>query len=167
MVSKNKLPHKSAMAPSYAKASKVPTVYQEMIKPLKLRHLYKCMARLCSYTTDNVENYTKHYNEHENQLGQRSASEKKKGRPPAVKMSDWQQCAYCCVMHISLSDLLEHIQTEHGHCLYQCAYCFYRAVSKSYIVLHQVNTVYKFALLPVRLGGSNCVLCKVLSDISL
>lgn len=138
VVSKNKLPHKSAVAPSYAKASKVPSVYQEMIKPVKLRHLYKCMARLCSYTTDNVENYTKHYNEHENQQGQRSASEKKKGRPPSVKMSDWQQCAYCCAIQTSLAGVLEHIQTEHGHCLYQCAYCFYRAVTKSYIVLHQV-----------------------------
>lgn len=138
VVSKNKLPHKSAVAPSYAKASKVPSVYQEMIKPVKLRHLYKCMARLCSYTTDSVENYTKHYNEHENHQGQRSMSEKRKGRPPAVKMSDWQQCAYCCAIQTSLAGVLEHIQTEHGHCLYQCAYCFYRAVTKSYIVLHQV-----------------------------
>lgn len=141
VVSKNKLPHKSAVAPSYAKASKVPSVYQEMIKPVKLRHLYKCMARLCSYTTDCVESYTKHYNEHEKQQGQGTVSEKKKGRLSAVKMSDWQQCAYCCAIQTTLAGVLEHIQKEHGHCLYQCAYCFYRAVTKSYIVLHQVMFV--------------------------
>jgi hypothetical protein len=140
-VSKNKLPHKSAVAPSYAKASKVPSVYQEMIKPAKLRHLYKCMARLCSYTTDCVESYTKHYGEHEKHQGQQTLAERKKGRPPAVKMSDWQQCAYCCAIQTSLAGVLEHIQKEHGHCLYQCAYCFYRAVTKSYIVLHQVMCV--------------------------
>jgi hypothetical protein len=164
VISKNKLPHKSAVAPSYAKASKVPSVYQDMIKHEKLRHLYKCMARLCSYTTDSVESYTKHYNEHENLLGQQSALQKKKGRPPAIKMSDWQQCAYCCAMQSSLAGVLEHIQTEHGHCLYQCAYCFYRAVTKSYIVLHQVNTVCKFTFLPVVLERTVCAFYNMLSN---
>jgi hypothetical protein len=168
MVLKSKLPHKSAMAPSYAKASKLPLMYQEMLKPVKLRHLYKCMARVCSYTTDSVENYIKHYNEHEKQLGQQPPSEKKRGRPPVLKMSDWQRCAYCYVMcNTSVSDLVEHIQTDHGHCLYQCAYCFYRAIAKSYIVLHQVCTVCKLASLSVTWAGSSCVTSNVLSGISL
>jgi hypothetical protein len=141
VISKNKLPHKTAVAPSYAKASKVPSAYKEMIKPAKLRHLYKCMGRLCSYTTDRVESFAKHYNEHEIQLRQQSVAEKKKGRPPASKMSDWQQCAYCCAMQTSLGSVLHHIQMEHAHCLYQCAYCFYRAVTKSYVILHQVKVL--------------------------
>jgi hypothetical protein len=160
VVSKNKLPHKSAVAPSYAKASKVPSAYQEMIKPVKLRHLYKCMARLCSYTTDCVQSYSKHYNEHEKHQGQGIALEKKRGRPPAAKMSDWQQCAYCCAIQTSLAGVVEHIQKEHGHCLYQCAYCFYRAVTKSYIVLHQVMFVN--LLLSVRWGESWWSLYRVL-----
>ena len=141
VISKNKLPHKTAVAPSYAKASKVPSAYKEMIKPAKLRHLYKCMGRLCCYTTDSVESFTKHYNEHEIQLQQQFMAEKRKGRPPASKISDWQQCAYCCAMQTSLEGVLCHIQTEHAHCLFQCAYCFYRAVTKSYVILHQVKVL--------------------------
>jgi len=141
VISKNKLPHKTAVAPSYAKASKVPSAYKEMIKPVKLRHLYKCMGRLCCYTTDSMAYFAKHYNEHEIQLQQQFAAEKKKGRPSASKISDWQQCAYCCAMQTSLDGVLSHIHTEHAHCLYQCAYCFYRAVTKSYVVLHQVKVL--------------------------
>jgi hypothetical protein len=139
VIPKNKLPHKSAVAPSYAKACKVPSAYQEMIKPAKLRHLYKCMGKLCSYTTDSMESFAKHYNEHESQVRQHSVTEKKRGRPPASKMSEYQQCAYCCDMQTSLGGVLQHIQSEHAHCVYQCAYCFYRAVTKSYIILHQVK----------------------------
>ncbi|KAJ9587632.1 hypothetical protein L9F63_018926 [Diploptera punctata] len=137
-VLKNKIPHKPAVAPSYAKASKLPAVYQEMIKPGKLRHLYKCMARYCSYSTDNEADYSLHYDEHEQLYGLNGTMEKRKKKTATtLKLSEWQQCAYCCAMHTSLSDLLEHIRMEHGYCLYQCAYCFYRAISKSYVVLHQ------------------------------
>ena len=140
-VPKKQIPHRPSATASYVKDSKVPAVYEEMVKPAKLRHLYKCMARYCSYSTDSESEYSLHYNEHESKHGLTGTKEKKRKKSTSpLKLSEWQQCIYCFSIHLSLEKMLEHIKMEHGCCVYQCAYCFYRAVSKSYVVLHQVRT---------------------------
>nr|CAD7451807.1 unnamed protein product [Timema tahoe] len=125
---RRKLQHKSSQAPSYSKSQKMPEVYNIMLEPRKLRHLYKCMGQTCSYTTNVTKNYIAHCKEHEEM--RKKPLRKQKG-------IDWRQCAYCCVNLKTVDELVDHIQSTHGHCLFQCTYCFFRAMSQSYVVLHQ------------------------------
>nr|CAD7568490.1 unnamed protein product [Timema californicum] len=85
---RRKLQHKSSQAPSYSKSQKMPEVYNIMLEPRKLRHLYKCMGQTCSYTTNVTKNYIAHCKEHEEM--RKKPLRKQKG-------IDWRQCAYCCV----------------------------------------------------------------------
>ncbi|XP_078039406.1 uncharacterized protein LOC144471336 isoform X2 [Augochlora pura] len=99
--------------------------YNAMLKTTKLAHLYKCMGRFCHFTTDILEKFQQHYQQH--------AYEEEGQKPPF----DYQKCAYC---YMSLEDwphMKKHIEEKHAHCRYQCSYCFYRAITMSYVRLHQ------------------------------
>nr|CAD7397072.1 unnamed protein product [Timema poppensis] len=146
---RRKLQHKSSQAPSYSKSQKMPEVYNIMLEPRKLRHLYKCMGQTCSYTTNVTKNYIAHCKEHEEM--RKKPLRKQKG-------IDWRQCAYCCVNLKTVDELVDHIQSTHGHCLFQCTYCFFRAMSQSYVVLHQ-NTSHTGEQLAI-------TMCKVVKNIS-
>lgn len=125
------------------KSVKDAKIYQEMLTKTKLCHLFKCMAIECSFTCNSESVFTQHIGLHE---AQRRMKNQKSWKNNGVesnyktrKVFNWHQCAYCCEVLANTSFALSrHIIVEHGHCIYQCAYCFYRAVSQSYVEIHQV-----------------------------
>lgn len=126
-------PHSNAQGGKNVKDAKI---YQEMLTKTKLCQLFKCMAVECSFTCSNESVFTQHIGLHE----AHQKMQNQKMNIKSKKVYNWQQCAYCCEVIVqSGASLSQHILSEHGHCLYQCAYCFYRAVSQTYVELHQVN----------------------------
>ncbi|XP_046733857.1 uncharacterized protein LOC124404071 isoform X2 [Diprion similis] len=121
------LKHKECVAQSIAIKLKSPEAYQLMLTPAKLCHMFKCMARDCSYTTSSLEYFKKHCNEHE------SVCIKEKAPRPF----GCQNCAYCCTVLDDWEAMETHLMNRHAHCRYQCRFCFYRAVTQSYVELHQ------------------------------
>lgn len=112
-------------------------IYKEMLKKEKLCQLFKCMAVECSFTCNSDTIFAQHIGLHEAQARIRG---KKQLNNRCQKLHNWQQCAYCCEVLIHTGSCLsQHILVQHGHCLYQCAYCFYRAICRKYVELHQVN----------------------------
>lgn len=111
-------------------------VYEQMLKDEKLIHLYKCMGRDCSFTTNVENNFQKHLKVHEDDL---ILMNKNLDGP-----KDYLKCAYCYVDFKSHKDLLVHLRNMHTFCRYCCKYCFYRAFAQSYVELHQVinNTIF-------------------------
>ncbi|XP_067015656.2 uncharacterized protein [Anabrus simplex] len=140
---KKKFGSKTFRAFEYTKAAKLLRVYQLMLNPEKLRHLYKCMARHCSFTTDLASVFEQHCQKHVelhlrlDAYKKQSAVERNKTRQRKSSAAYRQQCAYCCSIHDNPAALLAHTQKAHGHCRFQCAYCFFRAMTQSYVVLHQ------------------------------
>lgn len=133
-------PQNTALGGKNVKDAKI---YQEMLSKSKLCHLFKCMAVECSYTCNSESVFTRHIGLHEAEASQRMKHVNKNLK--AKKVYNWQQCAYCCEVIVqSGAALSQHILLEHGHCLYQCAYCFYRAVSQIYVTLHQVSLICSF-----------------------
>ncbi|XP_046589049.1 uncharacterized protein LOC107227843 isoform X2 [Neodiprion lecontei] len=121
------LKHKECVAQSIAIKLKSPEAYQLMLTPAKLCHMFKCMARDCTYTTSSLEYFKKHCNEHE------SVCVKEK----AIRPFGYQNCAYCCTVLDDWDAMEAHLINRHAHCRYQCRFCFYRAVTQSYVELHQ------------------------------
>ncbi|XP_067204646.1 uncharacterized protein [Linepithema humile] len=103
--------------------------YASMLTDEKLACFYKCMGRDCDFASDSLAVYSEHYNFHEKE------TKKLKTVPPY----DFQKCAYCCISMKSWTYMEAHLWERHSHCRYQCAYCFYRAVAKSYVQQHQVT----------------------------
>ncbi|XP_046386057.1 uncharacterized protein LOC124155906 [Ischnura elegans] len=128
----------------YAKASKTPNVFnQVMSNQVKLCHLFKCMGRQCSFTTDESVLFLSHYLGHESLVSDTpaaSSSSSGENNDNQEKRFDWQQCCYCAEMFSSGSAYINHVKIEHGDCVYQCPYCFYRAAAVSYVILHQNST---------------------------
>lgn len=122
----NILKPKDPVTPPAAIKLKSIDVYNAMLKPIKLTHLYKCMGRDCYFTTDVVEQYHQHYHQH--------VSKTEKNTPPPF---DYQKCAYCYMVLKDWNQMKSHIEDKHAHCRYQCSYCFYRAITLSYVQIHQ------------------------------
>ncbi|XP_076294101.1 uncharacterized protein LOC143215675 isoform X2 [Lasioglossum baleicum] len=101
--------------------------YNAMLHHTKLIHLYKCMARLCHFTTDAVDQFQQHYQQHADKYAEQGQ------KPPF----DYQKCAYCYTTCDGWQQMKTHIQEKHAHCRYQCIFCFYRAVAISYVRIHQ------------------------------
>jgi hypothetical protein len=64
--------------------------------------------------------------------------------PCNKKRMGWRQCVYCStgVKSTEFTNgeaLVAHLKNNHGNCVYQCAYCFYRSASKSNVLLHEVR----------------------------
>ncbi|XP_071443153.1 uncharacterized protein [Hetaerina americana] len=128
----------------YAKASKTPAVFNQVISnQMKLCHLFKCMGRQCSFTTDESVLFLSHYLAHEALvLDPPAASTSTSGENSESheRRFDWQQCCYCAEMFSSATAYIKHVKVDHGECIYQCPYCFYRAAAVSYVILHQNST---------------------------
>ncbi|XP_076624097.1 uncharacterized protein LOC143343263 isoform X3 [Colletes latitarsis] len=122
----NVLKSKDPVTPPTAIKLKSMDAYNAMLKPTKLTHLYKCMGRDCSFTTDTLEQYRQHYYQH-------VASNDKSKQPPF----DYQKCAYCYMALKDWNQMKLHIEDKHAHCRYQCSYCFYRAITLAYVQIHQ------------------------------
>lgn len=99
-----------------------------MLKSPKLSQFYKCMGRDCSFTTDSITLYCQHYAKHD------GSTDKKKDN----SSYDFQKCAYCHTILHDWKEVQQHMEEKHEHCRYQCNYCFYRAITPSYVQIHQV-----------------------------
>lgn len=95
---------------------------QRMLELHNLRNLYKCMDKTCYFSDNGGRNFLHHLRiEH---YGKR--------------YSDWNRCSYCPFRGDgSPINLVQHVTRKHGHCQYQCAYCFFRGMACTYVVLHQ------------------------------
>ncbi|XP_015113082.1 uncharacterized protein LOC107038481 isoform X2 [Diachasma alloeum] len=110
--------------------------FTTMLQSIKLRHLYKCMDKTCTYSTDSADMFGQHYNSHvQKQLAAKPDSGK------VVKtVHGYQKCAYCHENTMGTwEELLAHYKKKHTFCAYQCGYCFYRAFTQSYVDLHQTS----------------------------
>lgn len=117
--------------PTSSIAPKIKSVeaYTAMLTETKLVHFFKCMDRDCHYTTDSMSLYSQHYQQHCSEANKKNNS---------VQSYDYKKCAYC---HMSLNNwtsMQTHLWEKHGPCRYQCVYCFYRALTPSYVQQHQV-----------------------------
>ncbi|GLV36934.1 small ovary [Carabus blaptoides fortunei] len=99
------------------KTSKTKEVLQEMLKLPKISDLYKCPLETCAYSTKVKKQFETHFNNHN-----------------CTAMGYY--CVYCMSV-VRSGNLLGHIDSKHGHCLFQCAYCFYRSIVASYVIIHQ------------------------------
>ncbi|GLH14763.1 Uncharacterized protein GBIM_19083 [Gryllus bimaculatus] len=150
------LSHKLCKAFEQAKASKSTPAYQRMLIHDKLRQLFKCMAKHCTFTSESPKYFEEHCWKHvylfqklkpdnsersEGGTGNDCPGQTSEDSDVAImrkiEAGAWPQCAYCCTLHSTPKSLNSHVQEEHGQCLYQCAYCFFRAIAYSYVVLHQ------------------------------
>lgn len=123
------LKHKESVAQSVTMKLKSTEAYAAMLRLPKLCHLFKCMERECTYTTNSLENFQWHFEEHV-----KIGIKEKLSRPFGC-----QNCSYCCDVLDDWSQMEKHLLSRHAHCQYQCSYCFYRAVTQSYVELHQVR----------------------------
>lgn len=112
-------------------ATKIKSVeaYTAMLTETKLVHFFKCMGRDCHYTTDSMSLYSQHYQQHGSEASKRNNS---------VQSYDYEKCAYCYMSLNNWTSMQTHLWEKHGPCRYQCVYCFYRALTPSYVQQHQV-----------------------------
>ncbi|KAM7346613.1 uncharacterized protein ACRADG_006473 [Cochliomyia hominivorax] len=88
--------------------------------------LYKCMIDDCYYSIDSAEEFYKHI------VGHKAAEEN--------SSLQFLQCPYCIFsseISIDVKQLIEHIQTQHSHMIYQCSLCCYRSCEASNVQIHQ------------------------------
>ncbi|XP_075218375.1 uncharacterized protein LOC142323088 [Lycorma delicatula] len=114
--------------PQIFRAVKPNDIYNLMLAPRKLRHLFKCMDAVCSFTCDTFKKFEVHL------LGHMNAATRKNTNKV---LGDWRMCVYCTDTFNTPHDLCQHITEEHSQSLFQCAYCFYRAYCTSNVILHQ------------------------------
>lgn len=101
---------------------KSPQTLEEMSD--KIFHLYKCMGYACSYTTNSAEEFRDHFGKHLDERTQEIG---------------FNKCAYCLEVFEDGKLLVEHILNIHSHCPFLCGYCFYRALDKRHVTIHQVS----------------------------
>lgn len=133
VVSNATLLKQNEFGPQVAVKLKNATAYNEMLKPEKLRHIYKCMGRDCAYTTDYAEHFQRHFERHSITCDISSNS---------LVPYDFKKCAYCYSALGNWQQMELHYEEKHAFCKFQCSYCFYRAISQSYVELHQVRAIY-------------------------
>lgn len=97
------------------KRRKSEKVLKEMLRPLKLKDFFKCMARHCAYTSNICIEFSEHLKGHDAPLC---------------------SCAYCLVDFPARDNLICHLMQEHKKSLFQCSLCFYRAFSKTQVCIH-------------------------------
>ena len=120
--------------PQFAIKLKNAAAYNEMLKSEKLRQLYKCMGRDCAYTTDDVENFQRHFEIHATTCDINNST----------VPYDFKKCAYCYSALGNWCQMEQHYEEKHAYCEFQCSYCFYRAISQSYVEIHQVRNFQEY-----------------------
>ena len=129
-------------------------ILQTMLTKESLAHLFKCMDFACSFSTNSVEDFVSHLSTHE------------------ANLSSALRCCYCFGRVKTVEKLVSHIIKHHGHCGYQCLYCFERFHSPIELLIHQnylherfprgflpVDHVLKEKISKVRISASNLVKC--------
>ncbi|XP_044002275.1 uncharacterized protein LOC122848343 isoform X1 [Aphidius gifuensis] len=125
-----KMPDNNLLNNCLAPKEKTSDAYTAMLQLPKLRQLYKCMSIACSFTTDDMHEFSNHFQTHANTYVNLN------GQLPPF---DYQKCAYCSESMFHLDDMQSHLINRHACCAYQCSYCFYRAASHSYVEYHQLS----------------------------
>jgi len=98
---------------------------QELLKIVKLKHLFKCMAKTgCSFSSDNAAKFRVH-------LEEVHAVQKIKLR------HGWLRCSCCLKKLCSPSRLVSHVIAKHGSSSFQCPHCLFRDQSQLGLHLHQ------------------------------
>lgn len=102
------------------------------IFPANLFDFYKCMDPNCIFSTNEKTAMQEHMKDH--WLLQDIAKDKK---DPIDIHKKCRKCPYCYLGPFkSVHELLEHMETIHSSCTYQCSHCYYRCIEMDSIVLH-------------------------------
>ncbi|XP_049545827.1 uncharacterized protein LOC125957276 isoform X2 [Anopheles darlingi] len=99
--------------------------YRSMLKTESLIAFYKCMGHACDFTTQNDKAMEQHVIYHGLSVTYKS------------EVMQWLECCYCAFFANGPKELVEHLQSVHGGCGYQCNRCFYRSREYSALVVHQ------------------------------
>lgn len=101
------------------------TSMQELLKIVKIKHLFKCMAKTeCSFSSDNAAKFRLH-------LEEVHSIQKSKLR------HGWLRCSCCLKKLGSPSRLVSHVIKDHGSSTFQCPHCLFREATYLGILLHQ------------------------------
>lgn len=94
-------------------------------KSLNDLSLYKSMDKSCHYfTSSNPCVFKEHLIQHQN--NPKTAKDEK----------NYLKCPYCIIQASNSSTFMEHIESVHKHCSFQCVYCFFRCYSGFQIANH-------------------------------
>lgn len=111
--------------------SKSALATQLLLRDTSLVALFKCMAINCYFSTGDAEKMLQHLQFHEDYVSTQQMSTNEQ-----LDHLSWLECSYCDTMVDTCNLLVQHIQTEHASCIYQCPYCFYRSVSTANVETH-------------------------------
>lgn len=103
-------------------SKKSPEAVAVMLQLQNLVNLYKCPEYFCSYSTNNRCSFQHHLKIH-------SAFTKESALIP---------CMYCDYGN-SLEHVVIHVDARHGKCMFCCPWCFYRALTKTYVNCHMMD----------------------------
>lgn len=102
----------------------------KLLRRVSLCAEWKCMGRLCIFTTDDREKMLQHLRNHE------LAAMELVGIDDNMDTDSWLECAYCEMTCSSDDVLVQHVQEQHGNSIYQCHWCFYRSTTRLNVFLH-------------------------------
>lgn len=108
--------------PQDLKLLKSPQALKELFE--KILHLFKCMGYKCSYATTSADQFCEHFSSHQAESTQEIG---------------FKKCACCYEVFEDGRSLADHILNSHSYCSFLCGYCFYRALDKRYMTIHQVS----------------------------
>ncbi|XP_046681212.1 uncharacterized protein LOC124367991 [Homalodisca vitripennis] len=103
---------------------KSPSAYAEMLKPVNIRHFYKCMDQDCVFTHDDKHKFMKHLKNH-NKLDEFRKGEK-----------TWNLCPYCPRVIPDIQGYVSHLLKDHSNCKIQCQHCFHRSATHHDALAH-------------------------------
>lgn len=100
---------------------------KENIRLDMLLALFKCMHRLCKFSTDDATRMTEHIDSHLKAID---------ALPTPGMQIECLECAYCTKSFMFGATLAAHIENEHSDSIFQCANCFYRTIEIENIIGH-------------------------------
>ncbi|XP_035786763.1 uncharacterized protein LOC118463916 isoform X2 [Anopheles albimanus] len=106
-------------------SQKMALFYGSMMKTESLVAFYKCMDHACDFSTQNDKAMEQHLLYHDFSKSYKS------------EIMQWLECCYCAFFANNPKELVEHLQSVHGDCGYQCNRCFYRSREASALAVHQ------------------------------
>jgi hypothetical protein len=101
-------------------------IIHQQFSGCKARHLFKCFAAKCAFTSDAAADFLSHL----------AASH---GQQKLIDRFGWLRCCYCSGKLPNPAQLVSHIVHAHGEAAFQCPFCFFRAGSQVSMLVHQQN----------------------------
>lgn len=103
---------------------------EKMLRRVSLCADFKCMGRMCIFTTNDPAKMRQHLKNHDQDAETRLSTDASADR------DSWLECAYCDVTCTVSEVLIMHVQQQHSNSIYQCHKCFYRASARIDIYFH-------------------------------